>query len=365
MLDSYRRDLLARATRLRELERDALETRRRLLDDALGVADVAVLELDSTGHLLLFNKKAQDLTGYAHDEVIGSDPFERLFADRAQSVREGFLSVKDGTPLAVDLDLVTRTGRVRCVAWRIALHRSSEQGAPTVVVVGMDVTEQREVERRARQNERLAATGVLAAGLAHEIRNPLNGAGLHLSILERSFARLAQVPHDAREATGVLRREIGRLSSLVTEFLEVARPVPLAIAEHDLNPVAEEVASVMAPEASARHARLNVERCPHHARGRFDAERVKRAMLNLVRNAVESVRDAGEVVIRVRRTAEFLEVDVQDDGPGFDRQNRLRRVLHDQERRNRARAVDRPTCSDRPWGRHPFRDRARLHRVHG
>ena len=186
------------------------------------------------------------------------------------------------------------------------------------MVVGMDVTEQREVERRARQNERLAATGVLAAGLAHEIRNPLNGAGLHLSILERSFARLAQVPHDAREATGVLRREIGRLSSLVTEFLEVARGVPLAIAEHDLNPVAEEVASVMAPEASARHARLNVERCPHHARGRFDAERVKRAMLNLVRNAVESVRDAGEVVIRVRRTTEFLEVDVQDDGPGFD-----------------------------------------------
>jgi PAS domain S-box-containing protein len=322
MLDSYRRDLLARAARLQELEREALETRlterRRVLDDALEVADVAVLELDAKCSLLLFNKKAQSLTGYAHDEVIGSDPFERLFGDRAQWVRERFLSVKDGAPLAVDLDLITRTGRVRCVAWRVALHESSEQGSSSLVVIGMDVSEQRELERRARQNERLAAAGVLAAGLAHEIRNPLNGAGLHLSILERSLARLTQVPHEALTAVDVVRSEIGRLSSLVTEFVEVARPVPLAIAEHDLNPVAEGVAAAMAPEASARNVRLNFERCPQHARGRFDAERIEHALLNLVRNAVESVRDTGEVVIRVRRTAEFLEVDVEDDGPGLD-----------------------------------------------
>jgi PAS domain S-box-containing protein len=322
MLDSYRRDLLERAARLQALERDALETRlterRRVLDDALEVADVAVLEVDAEGSLLLFNKKAQELTGYAHDEVIGSDPFERFFGDRARSVRERFLSVKAGAPLAVDADLVTRAGAVRCVAWRVASHQSSELGSPTLVVVGMDVSEQRELERRARQNERLAAAGVLAAGLAHEIRNPLNGAGLHLSILERSLARLDQVPREAVTAVEVVRFEIGRLSSLVTEFLEVARPVPLAIAEHDLNPVAEGVAATMASEAGVRRARLKVEPCPHHARGRFDAERIEHALLNLVRNAIESVRDAGEVVIRVRRTAQFLEVDVEDDGPGFD-----------------------------------------------
>jgi PAS domain S-box-containing protein len=322
MLDSYRRDLLARAARLQELERLALETRlterRRLLDDALDVADVAVLEFDAKGNLLLFNKKAQELTGYDHDEVIGGDPFERFFRDRAQSARQRFLAVKDGTPDAMDLDLVARSGRVRCVAWRAALHQSPEQGSATVVVVGMDVSDQRELERRARRNERLAAAGVLAAGLAHEIRNPLNGAGLHLSILQRSLANQAQVPEDALMAVEVVRSEMGRLSSLATEFLEVARPVPLVIADHDLNPVAEEVAATMTVEAGARSARLKVERCPYHARGSFDAERIKHALRNLVKNAVESIRDAGEILIRVRRTADSLEVDVQDDGPGFD-----------------------------------------------
>jgi PAS domain S-box-containing protein len=322
LLESYRRDWLARLRRVQRSQRDALEAdlgeRRSLLDDALEVADAAVVGFDEAGQVLLFNKKAEQLTGFAKDEMLGTDPFERLFGERATRVRASFFEAREDMPQALDSDLVTRSGRVRTVSWRVAAHRTQPGGARVFVAVGMDVSEQRELERRARRNERLAAAGVLAAGLAHEIRNPLNGAGLHLSILERSLARSVGITTEASRAVQVVRAEIGRLSSLVTEFLEVARPVALSLADHDLNEVVGGVVTLMSPEANSRGTQLRVEPCPLNARGCFDEERVKQALLNLVKNAIEAVAHEGEVVVRVRRTAGSLEVDVQDDGPGLD-----------------------------------------------
>jgi signal transduction histidine kinase len=224
----------------------------------------------------------------------------------------------DGSPVALEDDLRTRAGRIRRVTWRAVSHQTPGAEAPTVVVVGIDVTEQRDLERRARQTDRLATAGMLAAGLAHEIRNPLNGASLHLSVLERALSRASNVPSDVPEAIDVVRTEIWRLSSLVTDFLEVARPRPLSVTEYDLNPVVQSVATLLAPEVTMRDVALRVEPCPIPAVGKFDAERIKQVLLNLVRNALEAVGEGGQVILRVRRTSSFLEVDVEDDGPGFD-----------------------------------------------
>jgi signal transduction histidine kinase len=186
-----------------------------------------------------------------------------------------------------------------------------------VVLFGIDLTHERELERRARQNERLAAAGALAAGLAHEIRNPLNGANLHVSVLDRALARMGSTPPEAREATDVLRAEIKRLSALVTDFLEVARPKPLTRAEHDLNEIAASVRALLAPEAAQRQVDLRLETFPFPGRAHVDGERIKQVLVNLVRNAMEAVREGGHVTMRVRRLPQEVELDVADDGPGL------------------------------------------------
>jgi PAS domain S-box-containing protein len=311
MLESYRRDLDARIARVRALEREATESPRadptRFLAAVFEVADVAILGFHSEGTLVFWNRKAEALTGYASDEVVGTDPFDRLFAEHAGAMRGQLLSATPTVPVEIEEEMVTRSGRVRRVRWHATAEARAGAASSTVVVVARDVTVERELDRRARQSERLATVGRLAAALAHEIRNPLNGASLYLSVLERALSGDAARSDQAREAIAVLRAELRRLESLVSDFLEVARPRPLMRSEGDLNPLARAVGLLLAPEAEARGIALRVEGFPLPAVGTFDGERIKQALLNLARNALEAVEAGGLVVLRVRRTARSLD----------------------------------------------------------
>jgi PAS domain S-box-containing protein len=267
--------------------------------------------------VIVANPKAEQLAGYSREELSELDVFELFFAERAPSVRAALLAVSQTSPAELELETRLRSGKTRMLRWHAAMHRAPESGAQTVVLVGVDVTKERELERRARQHERLAVAGVLAAGLAHEIRNPLNGASLHLSVLERGLARAVEVPAPMREAAEVLRREIGRLGKLVTDFLDVARPKQLVLADGDLNGLAEGVRLLLAPEAEARGVKLVVEPFAFPVVARVDVERTKQVLVNLVRNAIEAVEDGGSVAVRLRRTPHHVEIDVADDGAGI------------------------------------------------
>jgi len=322
MLESYKDDLLHRVERATQREQDVLrakmDERARLMREALRSVGVAVVCVDGDGRLILANPKASELTGYAEDELADGDLFSLLFGAEAPGVRTALLAATEGGSVDIEAELRTRAGKKRLVRWRgSGYHAAGTTDSLAIVLFGIDLTHERELERRARQNERLAAAGALAAGLAHEIRNPLNGANLHVAVLDRALARLPGVGAEAHQATDVLRSEIRRLSALVTDFLEVARPKPLTRAECDMNDLSKSVCALLAPEAVQRHVELRLEAFPFAAMADVDGERVKQVLVNLVRNAMEAVKDGGHVILRVRRLPREVEVDVADDGPGI------------------------------------------------
>jgi signal transduction histidine kinase len=122
---------------------------------------------------------------------------------------------------------------------------------------------------------------------------------------------------EMREAADVLRAEIWRLGRLVTDFLEVGRPKPLVRAACDLNGLAESVRSLLAPEADARRIALSVNPFAFPVVAVVDVERTKQVLVNLVRNAVDAVKEGGSVVVGVRRLPDHVEIDVTDDGQGL------------------------------------------------
>jgi signal transduction histidine kinase len=157
----------------------------------------------------------------------------------------------------------------------------------------------------------------MSAGLAHEVRNPLNAAKLQLELLERRLHRQADDPR-LTEPTELAQKEIERLTMLLNEFLVFARPPELHPEEHDIVTIVRQVVDLERIAAERRHATLDLDADPAHLLGHVDAAKLHQLVLNLVRNACEAVTVGGHVTVGVRApdSAHCL-IRVTDDGPGI------------------------------------------------
>jgi signal transduction histidine kinase len=169
-------------------------------------------------------------------------------------------------------------------------------------------------DRRPRDDS--GAEGHLAAALAHAVRNPLNGASLHLSIVERELARSPAPRGSAAEALGVVRSELQRISSFVTDFLEFARPAPLVCASTDLILLVARAVDGVRPAARARGVALRFEPSSPEVVADVDGERLEHAVVELLENAVEAAPGDGHAVARVGCADRQATIEVEDDGVG-------------------------------------------------
>ena len=172
-------------------------------------------------------------------------------------------------------------------------------------------------ERKRLESERLAAIGTLAASLAHEIRNPLNGMTLLVTQMERSEGR-SDV--DRKILVG-LRSEIARLDRLVSDILDYARPLQLELHRLDLRTLTQEVIEFVRPLMLKNKIdlRLNLGATPQFILG--DRDRLRQALLNVTQNAIEAMTNGGELIVSVDRIEEpggsRIRLSVQDSGPGI------------------------------------------------
>lgn len=335
MLETYQERFVERLHDVDRLEPQpadrTLQLARQRYVDAVELARVLIVGVDAHGTILLFNHEAERITGFARDEVLGR-PFAEVFAgggaDAAatgalgaemKAILAGAAVVEPAADETVEAVIATRTGLVRDVRCQLARAPSGElHDEVAVFVIGRDVTDENALAARVRKSERLAAVGTLAAGLAHEIRNPLNGAQLHVTVLERALRRESAGP-DACEAVQVIRDEIKRLSTLVTEFLDFAQPGLLDRRPTSLRALCERTVSRLAPQADAAHVRFDCQVPATDPIANLDPARLEDALVNLGQNAIESLAPVGggTVILRVRRQPHHVSIDVEDNGPGL------------------------------------------------
>ncbi len=178
--------------------------------------------------------------------------------------------------------------------------------------------ELREAQQRIIHTEKMAVLGTFAAGLAHEVRNPLNSIALQLSILERRLTSLeAGVAERLRQVVDIIREEIRRLDALVNEFLMFSRTARLQYQSVDLEALVGDIHGLLLPEAEARHVTLRHVKAPCPAPVSIDAEKIKQVVINLVRNAIEAVPDGGTVLLGASLEDGRGRIVVSDTGPGL------------------------------------------------
>lgn len=177
-------------------------------------------------------------------------------------------------------------------------------------------------QERSSQTERMLAIQTLSAGLAHEVRNPLNSAKLQLEVLER---RLRRDNGDLRlvEPVELVHQELERLTRLLNEFLSFARPSELGVGEHDVVAIARNVIAIERTLAEARGVGLELF-AAGPVFGRVDAAKVHQILQNLVRNGIEAVGAGGHVAVMISGDRDAVRLVVEDDGPGIAEEVRRR-----------------------------------------
>ncbi|MDP9036734.1 MAG: ATP-binding protein [Myxococcota bacterium] len=318
-------------------DRQELERRYRALVE---LTDVLVVGLDAGDHVALFNRKASLFAGVEPSGAIGRSFVESWIPeeDRArlreaialarlgktQEVETGFIDLaaaEAGGPLLVSSRRSRETPSRRRVRWHLSMAHDAGDGADALVYgIGIDVSERRALEKRAADAEALSAMGNLALNLAHEIRNPLNAAVLQLHLLDRHVDKLPvedAIRRALHHKAKIVGGEIGRLSRLLTEFLELARPRAPARVLVNFRELVDEVLDLEQGSATARSVTMERElggECVVWG----DPEQLKQVLLNLVMNALEAMKDGGCLSVRLGYEAEHVRLVVEDTGTGIE-----------------------------------------------
>lgn len=289
----------ARAERQRDALRRSLEGSERRHREVVDAMPAFVLALDADGLIALWNQELERVTGYGRAEMLG--------VSGAGWVQEG-----------QEAKLPLKGGGHRLARWRSARVQGPD-GAPVTYALGLDVSDEVDMLRRTLRAERLAAVGTLAAGLAHEVRNPLNSALLQLQVLKRRVEKGQREPTALLPVIEIVGGEIQRLDRLVSDFLAFARPRPLELRALDPREFMRSMADLIRPEATERGIVVRTELTDSPELLDADQEGLRQVTLNLVRNALEAMGEAGTLLLGVQGPDGEGQITlvVQDTGPGF------------------------------------------------
>ena len=221
--------------------------------------------------------------------------------------------VAAGLPAATALAALRSVDKLLDIELAIMLHHYQ-----------LDSEEKLVKRERSGQTEKLLALQTMSAGLAHEVRNPLNAAKLQLELLERRLRREHDDPK-LLEPTDLAQKEIERLTALLNDFLTFARPSELHGDERDVAAIIRQVFELEHVAAMAQGKSLQLVVAPESLTALVDAAKIHQIVLNLVRNALEATSAGGHVTVELLTLEGAFCIRVQDDGPGIpdEIQNRI------------------------------------------
>ena len=299
-----------------------LANERGFLEAIFQSIQEGVLAIDSQGRLLYANRATEQMLGFEYAKTRGRSvmPLLRdLDWDR-------LLRVTDADEWS---RMVTREVEVAYPEHRhISLYAVPlpEQGGadgtaagPTVLVILRDITRDRAEEASTLESERTNAVKLLAAGVAHEIGNPLNALNIHLQLLARAVGALPKRHRaDLSELVDVARTEVGRLDAIITQFLQAVRPQKPRFAPCDIRDLLQETLRLIKTEVENRRIGVAVEYPAEIPRVQIDRQQIKQVFFNLIKNALEAMPDGGSLKISLRVTDAWLEAAFLDSGVGID-----------------------------------------------
>jgi len=280
----------------------------------------AVITTDVNSTVTFMNPVAEQITGYLQAEAVGK-PISYVFrifheinlepaeipVDRV--IRDGFI-----IGLANHTGLVTKNGETRSIADSAAPIRNNEGEIIGVVMVFRDITETKRLEENMARLDKLNVVGQMAAGIAHEIRNPMTTV--------RGFLQLISINSEFKEYTDYFEtmiNELDRANTIISGFLSMAKDKVVEAAEENLNRIIGSIAPLIQAEAimSNKYVKLELGEIPDVMLSEND---IRQLILNLVRNGLDASTEGDCLTIRTFAAESKVGLSVQDNGKGIDKE---------------------------------------------
>ena len=313
---------------------EQLRTSERRFRDVLENVQLIALELDPQGRITFCNDYLLTLTGWAREELLGQDWFERFVpAPNRPYVRQAYADILRGSAqfLHFENPILTRSGEQRHISWDNTVQRDAAGEAVATVSLGADITERLEMEERLRQAEKMEAIGQLAGGIAHDFNNQLAGV---LGYADMLASRLEDA--DLNRYARNIKRAASRAADLTRQLLAFGRKGKYLSIPTDMHKVVGEVVELLRRSIDKR---IEIRQClaadPATVLG--DPTQLQNVLLNLALNARNAMPEGGELTFATRVVGveseaaasgvpigRYLEIGVTDTGTGIDAETQKR-----------------------------------------
>lgn len=301
-----------------------LADEKGFLETIFNAIHEGVIVTDLKGRINYLNRSACELFGLEREKCMGeplSDQLRGLAWDKL---------VESGEVISRDMEVFYPQHRfLNFYVVPLSLDTPSTKRAhpPEREMVGYavilrDITETRRSTEETIQSEKLTALTLLAAGVAHEIGNPLNSLHIHLQLMDRKLRKLPPGPRaDLQKSLAVAREEITRLDSIVQQFLGAIRPTRLQARLENINVLVKEAVDFLQPEIEDRNIFVETALREDLPLVEVDRNQLKQAFYNVIKNAFQAMKTGGMLHIRTDMDDAFVTVSFVDTGGGISPEN--------------------------------------------
>jgi two-component system, sporulation sensor kinase E len=289
-----------------------LARERALLEAVFNTLQEGVLVIDAGGVIEYANEAASHLIGLK-EQAVGETVW-RLVPGLRDSLQSG----------AQDAPLVTREFELaypspRLVRLYMVPFADGASGVRRQAIILTDITAERKTTAELIENEKISSVLLLAAGVAHELGNPLNSLTIHLQLIDRKLKKLkaSKETRSLEDSIKICRDEVTRLDGIIKNFLEALRPRPPSLGELYLPELIEEVLQFQAGELADRGIKVEGEMPDGTPVIMADRDQLKQVFYNLIKNAMEAMQPGGRLSIRLRADDDSVFVAIADTGSGI------------------------------------------------
>ena len=293
----------------------ALAEENGRMDAALDSMLDGIVVCDRDHLPIIYNKSAERMLRFTGPDT-AERPLWQSVSD--EDLSDFFRETLEGEETVLDREFgVEAKGATRLIA--VSVSTLVSQGRIEGAIVHMeDITEKRRKEAQLRRAESLASLTTLAAGVAHEIKNPLGSLSIHIQLIRKALMGKAVVETVFLERhLGVVDEEIERLNKIVVDFLFAVRPMDVQLRESDPGELVSGIAEFIKPEAERAGVMIDLRLGDNLPRVALDSRLMKQAVLNLVKNALAAMPGGGKLRLSADRVDEEVRISVEDSGVGI------------------------------------------------